>query len=270
MIPQSEVSILARKYKIGDRTIEKDYCLSWMLVGIYTSNLRDELAFKGGTAIKKVYYPEYRFSEDHDFSLVKTLSNSQIQDVFERACGLLMDLAGIQYTIKKYEEPASHTLTIYINYVGPLQAVSSERTFKVDITKDEKIVCPLRKNKLKTFYSDLKNSRTKLYVYSMEEILVEKLCALASEYRKEPRDLFDVYFIFENASLDIDKVKDALLEKAKYKNIEIKNLLKDLDKKFSYLEKMWQLRLRGQVDTLPKFEGAFRVTRKHIKQLKIL
>ena len=36
--------------------------------------LRETLAFKGGTALKKCYFSDYRFSEDLDFSGFKNVS----------------------------------------------------------------------------------------------------------------------------------------------------------------------------------------------------
>jgi predicted nucleotidyltransferase component of viral defense system len=51
--------------------LERDYLLSWMLAGIYQVDaLRGVLAFKGGTALKKCYFGDYRFSEDLDFTAI--------------------------------------------------------------------------------------------------------------------------------------------------------------------------------------------------------
>ncbi|GAI08967.1 unnamed protein product [marine sediment metagenome] len=50
------------------KTLEKDYVLSWILIGIAKSKICDMLSFKGGTALKKFYFPDYRFSEDLDFT----------------------------------------------------------------------------------------------------------------------------------------------------------------------------------------------------------
>ena len=45
--------------------IEKDYILSWVLAGIAVNvKLQNELIFKGGTALKKCYFGNCRFSED--------------------------------------------------------------------------------------------------------------------------------------------------------------------------------------------------------------
>ena len=49
--------------------LERDYLLSWILAGITeVETLRDSLVFKGGTALKKCYFGDYRFSEDLDFT----------------------------------------------------------------------------------------------------------------------------------------------------------------------------------------------------------
>ncbi|GAI46757.1 unnamed protein product, partial [marine sediment metagenome] len=49
--------------------IEKDYILSWVLAGIAANKkLQNKLVFKGGTALKKCYFGNYRFSEDLDFT----------------------------------------------------------------------------------------------------------------------------------------------------------------------------------------------------------
>ena len=53
MIPPSEIARLAHRLGLGDKIVEKDYVLTWVLLAIANSPLRDLLAFKGGTAIKR-------------------------------------------------------------------------------------------------------------------------------------------------------------------------------------------------------------------------
>lgn len=49
--------------------LERDYVQSWILAGISrTESLRDVTVFKGGTALRKCYFGDYRLSEDLDFS----------------------------------------------------------------------------------------------------------------------------------------------------------------------------------------------------------
>lgn len=55
---------------IGWEIIEQDYVLSWILFGISNiDKLKNSLIFKGGTALKKCYFGDYRFSQDLDFSV---------------------------------------------------------------------------------------------------------------------------------------------------------------------------------------------------------
>ena len=64
MITLREVSQRAFQEKMSDRVIEKDYVLTWILMALADSPLAELLAFKGGTALKKIYFPGYRYSED--------------------------------------------------------------------------------------------------------------------------------------------------------------------------------------------------------------
>ncbi len=59
MIPPRNLSLLANRLaKAGSRrlpeaVLERDYCLAWFFVALSRTPLRERLAFKGGTAIKR-------------------------------------------------------------------------------------------------------------------------------------------------------------------------------------------------------------------------
>lgn len=67
MIPQRALSLLSNRLvsaggrRIPEAVLERDYCLAWFLVGLSRSELRDRLVFKGGTALKRCYFGDYRF-----------------------------------------------------------------------------------------------------------------------------------------------------------------------------------------------------------------
>jgi len=56
-----------------------------LLSGIYwnESKIRDILIFKGGTAIRKIYFPEWRLSEDMDFTIVSEFDPKGLKQGFE-------------------------------------------------------------------------------------------------------------------------------------------------------------------------------------------
>ncbi|MER3407827.1 MAG: hypothetical protein C4292_03380, partial [Nitrososphaera sp.] len=69
MISSQELRRSARTRGIAIDLVEKDYVLGWLLYGISKSSVANRLAFKGGTALSKVYFPDvWRLSEDLDFT----------------------------------------------------------------------------------------------------------------------------------------------------------------------------------------------------------
>jgi predicted nucleotidyltransferase component of viral defense system len=67
------------------RVFEIDYLISFMLSGMMlVDTLRTHLVFKGGTALRKCYFGDYRFSEDLDFS---SYSGVPTKDAMNEAVG---------------------------------------------------------------------------------------------------------------------------------------------------------------------------------------
>src|SRR5579863_72907 len=90
MIPQSQISKLSNRLlkeyggrRIPENILERDYCIAWFLVGLARTSLRNKLAFKGGTALRRCHYPVYRFSEDLDFTLLEPLSFEALKNELE-------------------------------------------------------------------------------------------------------------------------------------------------------------------------------------------
>jgi predicted nucleotidyltransferase component of viral defense system len=77
----------AEENKIRFDVIEQDYLLSWILFGIATHPILSKvLIFKGGTALKKCYFGDYRFSQDLDFTLVDESSYQSLNSYVQEAC----------------------------------------------------------------------------------------------------------------------------------------------------------------------------------------
>jgi len=84
MIPQRNISLLANRlaeeggHRLREDVLERDYCLAWLLAGIAESEIRTILGFKGGTALKRCYFGDYRFSEDLDFTLIEPVPPEEL------------------------------------------------------------------------------------------------------------------------------------------------------------------------------------------------
>jgi predicted nucleotidyltransferase component of viral defense system len=175
MIPQRNISLIANRLvsaggrRIPEAIIERDYVLSWFLTGLAGHPLRDVLAFKGGTALRRCWFKDYRFSEDLDFTLTRPTTFKRIlmglNEIFtaiEAACGLRIAFDRED----RHDHKNSHTL--YLRYQGP------------DITIDEVLCYPLKERPvLRTYddFDDLPDGPT-AKVYAIEEIVIEKLLAL--------------------------------------------------------------------------------------------
>lgn len=262
MITQREISKLAFQLEMNDRVIEKDYVLTWILLGIAESNLCEHLAFKGGTALKKAYFPDYRYSEDLDFTLIKEMDLESLLSHLQQVLDVLSKSQGFQFDIPP-ERIEYHTdgVTIYVSFVGPLQAKLGSRDIKVDITLSEKMLFPIESHSIHCNYSDA--VKRQIWTYSLEEILVEKLCAIIG--RTESRDVYDADFLFEQ-DIDFLAIPNAFLEKAKFKGIRSNQLREVLERKKPILERMWKTRLVHQVKDLPYFEEVLRNLQRNLKK----
>jgi len=267
MISAAEVAKLAHRLGVGDRVIEKDYVLSWLLVAIAQSELRSGLTFKGGTALKRCYYPEYRFSEDLDFTLRVDLAHDDLVRVFETLFPWLGRRTNLTLTLRSAEQSVFESTTLLINYVGPLRARLGSRHLKVDITRGELLLYPPTERLLQAPYSDYPPDVT-LPTYPLEEILVEKLCALMG--RTEPRDLYDVYWLFEWGDVDLAFLPADFAAKCRHKGQDPKKLEEILSRKVGTWDKLWTSRLAVQVPDLAHLQEVLRAVRRDLRDLELI
>ena len=73
MIPLAEINAASERAKVPAETIEKDYVICWILKSLAASALKNDYIFYGGTAIKRMYFEDHRFSEDIDLFTSKPL-----------------------------------------------------------------------------------------------------------------------------------------------------------------------------------------------------
>jgi hypothetical protein len=117
---------------------------------------------------------------------------------FDEVFQALREESGIAFW-RSPDPPMRHTRndTFHLIYKGPLPA---ENSVKVDVTKGETVVFALeQKPVIRTYaeFADLPDDRA-LLVYSLPEIVVEKTLAVTDDARREPRDLYDLWYIQED------------------------------------------------------------------------
>jgi uncharacterized protein len=252
---------MAHQLGLGEKTIEKDYVLTWLLNAITESPLVHNLAFKGGTAIKKIYVQDYRFSEDLDFTMLDPrLTSMQLMERVEGLFPWLRQAVNLQIAVERFEDHQTGNLTLYLNYIGPLQSQLEKRSLKIDFSFDESLSFPLEWKPIQSSYSDCVEQKGLLYVYSMEEILTEKLRSLIT--RSEPRDLFDVHYILNQRLADLEAVCFNCHPKFTAKNLQVRDLRTILDRKYLVFKRNWHQRLDGQMPEIPDYDQVIRETKR--------
>ena len=265
MINSAEISKLAHKLGLGDRTIEKDYVLTWVLHAIANSPLQNQMAFKGGTAIKKIYLPEYRFSEDLDFTLLDLeITNAALESSIASLSRWLGENANLALEIRKIDVHTSGDPAFYLNFVGPLQGQMGSRFLKMDFTRGEVLAYPLQNLPVVSTYSDLQKREASLHVYSFEEILAEKLRSLLT--RAEPRDLYDIHYMLDHQIVDIERMKFDITEKFTAKGFVVSDLKTILEKREKVFQRLWESRLNGQMPDIPPLDTVMRETNRFLQQ----
>lgn len=183
-----------------DIQVEQDLVISRCLVEVFSdAQLQELLAFRGGTALYKLFTPSpVRYSEDID--LVRTTSGpigsvidllrSKLDSIFEQKSTSRSDsLFTVNYRYSA--EDAASTLTrvkVEIN-TRECDALYGYEFKSIDV-----------KNRWFTGSADIRT-------YSIEELLGTKLRALYQ--RRKGRDLFDIWYFCRHGHVDLKKLVGA-------------------------------------------------------------
>ncbi len=260
MITADEIRKAARDKGFPAGVIEKDYALTWLLYGVYNSKLKDILAFKGGTALSKIYFPKsWRLSEDLDFTIAKSIMPPEIEAILKDSLKTLNETTGMDFHIENFHSNPEHII-ISVQFTGPL----GKNAVRMDISLNEKLATKLLKKEISDGYSDSK--KFSVLVYSLDEILLEKLRSIIQ--RGKSRDYFDVWMLLKENKFDKDKIRKLLMEKCEFKNIKPNYELFFENTKLSEARDFWEKGLTRLVKEVPDFETVINDLRKELEFLK--
>ncbi len=278
MIPQRNLSLLSNRLarkggrRIPEAVLERDYCLAWFLVGFSRSPLRKCLVFKGGTALKRCYFGDYRFSEDLDFTLVEETPLETILAELKGVHATVQQSSGVIIRYSR-EDRTKHqnSHTFYLAYEGPLPS-TSKKEVKVDITIRERIVMPLQERPLLKGYDEYADlpEDSNILVYALDEILVEKVVALTDRTRNEPRDLYDVWYLTAKQNLDLSVLTQELTTKLESRGRVLADVGNEFVNKEDRLKKLWEARLANQIAALPHYVEVYRSVRRSLRKADLM
>lgn len=195
--------------------------------------------FKGGTALEMIYGLD-RFSEDLDF-------DAEINDmpIFDEA---ISNLDSKVISIENDWESSiirhsnMHVFMLYFNSANANQRIR----IKIDAVLDKPLIVPKRKT------LNVYGKPVTVSVMDESEILAEKVNAIMSPKRNQPRDLYDLKFLLEKkAHIDFHliylKSSSTVFGKAP------KYSFKGFEGRIDSIGKRWR-ELRPYLRELPDFE----------------
>jgi predicted nucleotidyltransferase component of viral defense system len=200
---------------------------------IRTDGLGENLVLKGGTALKKLYFADYRFSEDLDYSTRVLGPIKQIDGLMEmvlHSMGKMLNERGpfqlaLEPLLLKQPHPEEQkAYLIRVQFPEQRQALCR---LKVEITVDEPILTPVdTRSVLHGFEEDFEAN---IPVYSLKEIIAEKLRALLeSKARLHERgwgasrvcrDYFDLWNLLQVPGIISPDLISLLVEKCAIRGV---------------------------------------------------
>lgn len=206
----------ARESGVRLDILEKDYALSYLLKAIAEEpSLGKVLVLKGGTALRKCYFADYRFSEDLDFS---THPHGALPDLTRKMSEALQRLRQlleqrgpfhVQMEPLILREPHPFEQAAFLVRVQFPTHRQPLCRLKVEITVDEPLLLPPARRELIHDYDE--SLVADIAVYQIAEIVAEKLRALLQSKARLAergwgasrvcRDYYDLWAIFQREQL---------------------------------------------------------------------
>lgn len=186
--------------------IEKDYYLTLMLSRIH--ELSEDLIFKGGTCLNKIYYAYYRLSEDLAFSMMLPQHEAtrgqrrkciqQVKDRIEKLVeqfGMKIDDAG------NPGRNESKQYVYYLVYQSVLRPLKARMKFEIGLRFNPIMPVETRHIQhvfLHPFTGEPLFDGGKIKCLSLNELIAEKLRASAIRETIAPRDFYDLDFVLRH------------------------------------------------------------------------
>ena len=265
MISKQDILDRAREWQLDPGVVEKDYVLGWVLAAIAQhSETSANWIFKGGTCLKKCYFETYRFSEDLDFTLLPEAiyDVDGLRQILLEISQTTQELSGITLppdvvsVRERKDKLGRDTFEGKVGYRGPLGIVSTPRVL-FDLTRHEPLLGEPESRGVFHPYPDELPEGTSLQTYYLEELLAEKTRALLE--RTRPRDLYDVIFLLDTRTedLDLEEARGLFAGKCSAKSLACPSSAELLAvvRATGELRSEWENMLGHQLPSLPPFEG---------------
>ena len=262
MLSRSDLQRLANREKVALGVLEKDFVLTHVLSALSrVPELSSELVFKGGTALRKVYFPHWRYSEDLDFTVKHTMEKAYLQLALERWFTQVKQIADIELATRMLHKPNGYARA-RIQYLGPL---AYPGMIYMDLSFDEPVCLEPELRSIIT--SPFNEEFGKVLVYPLEELMAEKIRSLME--RGKSRDYYDVWRVLKDhgTQISFEELGRVLRQKLEHKGLHPITIDEFLPADPDNVKRYWNEDLGQQVNALPAFESAIEELQNLLKTL---
>jgi predicted nucleotidyltransferase component of viral defense system len=245
MLSRAELQRLANREKVALGILEKDYVLTEVLKTLsQVPSLNEVLVFKGGTALRKVYFPHWRYSEDLDFTARHDMTKEELKQALETWYYQVEQSSQIRLTTRMLHKPDGYA-RIRVQFLGPL---AYPGMIYMDLSFDEPLC--LEPEYWSVLASLFGGEQRKVLVYPLEELLAEKLRSLLE--RGKSRDYYDVWRLLKEHSsrLNFELLGAVLVRKITHKGLCLHTMSDLLPRDSKELKRYWEKDLQQQVNLL--------------------
>jgi len=238
MITKEQLLDVGRIKKLNKGQAEKDYLIDVILVSI-ASNSKDELVFKGGTCLNRVYNMD-RFSEDLDFTQTKGID---LEKLSER---IIKDLSYFSIEATAKQKKLYNSITTKFRIKGPLYTGDdkSQTTLQMDVNTKSTVIVKPESVRVSSLYPQIPS--TLVLAMHKKEILAEKIRALLT--RAKARDLYDIHYLL---SIKTPLDRKLLEEKLEYYK-ETPDLQK-IEKAIHNMQNQWSREMKMLTRNPPEY-----------------
>jgi predicted nucleotidyltransferase component of viral defense system len=249
VITDAEVLRMARSFGVEPLVVDHDHALGVVLWALAAQGIEEAgWILKGGTCLRKLHFPGYRFSEDLDFTVRGALdaevAAATVVRMHPRARehGIELITAELRYEIMNTDE-GRETVVVTMPYRGTHRYRGSPRRIQFHLSADELLIFPVERPSLIHPYSDAADVACHVPSYALEEVVAEKLRAICGQ-RQFPvaRDLYDIARL-TSRPVDVDAALDAVPAKAAFKGVAIGNAAEKLIARRPDLAANWKATL---------------------------
>jgi predicted nucleotidyltransferase component of viral defense system len=269
MISRSGLQRLAKRENIALGILEKDYVLTEVLKALsQVPPLRELLVFKGGTALRKIYFADWRYSEDLDFTVEHDMKEEELRQALDKWYLQIEEASQIRLTTKMLHKPNGYA-RVRTQFIGPL---SYPGMIFMDLSFDEPLC--LDPDQRKVLAEPFPSEGQKVLTYPLEELLAEKMRSLLE--RGKSRDYYDVWRLLkeQSSTLNFNLLGTVLLKKLAHKGLTISGVNDFLPRDTGVLKRYWEKDLEQQVIPLPSLDEVIKELRdmldKHVAPHLIL